>query len=315
MKIQRLVSTIIAATLVSTGSFSMTVLSAFSPLTQSAKAISCNWSSSRPLPWDVNVRESKTTDSSKIGTKKTGEILNFEAWEDGQAVQDQFVAPRVLLDTKWFKLRGEAGWVASAVVPGYPPSNCVTPPSRLPNTVSAANPFFKLQFNHPTYNPTGPNSSGNCGPASLAMIFHVLGKQPPGLNIQQSIDNASRLMVRASASRSSWAELQRGVTKAGGTPIDISSWAELDQRLSQGQPVVLNGYYGPNWRNQFPGSTGNGAVAHLNAALGKTTDGKYIIGDPMHRGGAVAMTRSQLSAFFTLGGQNGNPWGIAVTGL
>lgn len=311
MNFKRLTSAIAAAAILSTGSISLSIMSAFSPLTQSAKAVSCNWSSARPLPWNVNVREAKTSASTKIGVKPIGATLNFEAWEDGQAVQDAWDGH---LDSKWFKLRGELGWVASAVVPGYPPAGCIET-SGLPSNTTQANKFFKMQFRDANYNPTGPGSSGNCGPASLAMTLAALRREPSGLNIQQSIDRASNLMRRASSSNSTWAELQTGVRNAGGTPVDIGSWSALDQFLSQGKPVILNGYYGQNWRNQFPARTGSGAVAHLNAVLGKTSDGRYIVADPMHTGGTVAMNRSQLAVFFSLGGQNGNPWGIAVTGL
>lgn len=313
MNFQRLTSAIAAAAILSTGSISLSVMSAFSPLTQSVKAVSCNWSSSRPLPWNANVREAKTTAAARIGVKPAGTTLNFEAWENGQPIPDAWSGQP---DSKWFKLRGERGWVASAVVPGYPPTNCTTPPKSLPSSTTEANKFFKMQFRDANYNPTGPSFSANCGPASLAMTLAALRREKPGLNIQESIDYASStLMKRAKSNISTWAELQTGIRNAGGTPVNIDSWAALDQFLSQGKPVILNGYYRQNWRNQFPARTGDGDTAHLNAVLGKTSDGRYIVADPMHTGGTVAMNQSQLSVFFRLDGQNGNPWGIAVTGL
>ena len=271
----------------------------------------------------TNIRQSASTSALPVGKfTQIGQTIRLSGITTGSTVADAWDGKP---DNMWYRLADGPGFVASAVVSGYPTrsSNCIVDKGGLPTTVGAANAFFKLQFKHSVYNPEGPPSSNNCGPASLAMILAALGKQPSGLNIQQSIDRVNGFMKRASTSTSTWEELQRGVTKAGGTPINISSWAELDQRLAKGQPVILNGRYNTAWRSQFagyPGSTGNGDVPHLNAALGKTSDGKYIIGDPMHRGGAVAMTKSQLSTFFTLvqkngDRQNGNPWGIAVTGL
>ncbi len=135
MKLQRLTSTMIAACVIFGGGITFNAISLFTPLTEEARAVACNWSSSRPLPWEVNVRADKTSGSALIGKKPPGVILNFEAWEDGQAVKDAWDGK---MDTKWFKLRGEPGWVASAVIPGYPPNNCQVPP---PNRETPFLPF------------------------------------------------------------------------------------------------------------------------------------------------------------------------------
>jgi nucleoid-associated protein YgaU len=184
---------------------------------------------------------------------------------------------------------------------------------RLPISVAEANNFFKMQYRG-TYNSDGPNSSGNCGPTSLAIILKSLGREPSGLSVQQSIDRASRLMGRDPKSNwTSWQQLKTGIANGGGKPEEINSWSSLDSKLSQGKPVMLNGFYGVDWRRQFPnyGQTGGGNVSHVNSVLGKTQSGKYIVADPMYRGGTVEMTRQQLSVFF--GGKN--PVGIAVAGI
>ena len=64
--------------------------------------------------------------------------------------------------------------------------------------------------------------------------------------------------------------------------------------------MIANGYYGELWRQQFPNysSTGDGNVEHLNAILGRTSDGYYIVADPMYRGGPVEMTKEQLDVYF-----------------
>ncbi|MCU0569606.1 MAG: LysM peptidoglycan-binding domain-containing protein [Oculatellaceae cyanobacterium Prado106] len=184
---------------------------------------------------------------------------------------------------------------------------------RLPTTLSEANRFFKLQYRG-AFNPTGPSRSGNCGPASLAIALSALGREPAGLSIQDSINRASRLMGRdPNAGWTSWAQLETGIRNAGGSPVTLNSWNALDARLAANQPVILNGFYGANWRRQFPNysQTGDGNILHVNTVLGRTSAGKYIVADPMYQGGTVEMTRQQLSAFFS----NGNPVGIAVTGL
>jgi hypothetical protein len=193
----------------------------------------------------------------------------------------------------------------------------------LPTDVSQANSFFKLQYSNPTYNPTGPNSSENCGPASLAMVMDTLGVGSKNVQVETSIDHARYLMygmpgsaitkegikiVDDDRSTTNWNQLDAGIKNAGGKSEVVNSWDILDQSLQSGKPVILYGYYDSIWRSQFPDYklTGSGNTAHFNAVLGKTSDGKYIVADPMYRGGAVAMTRDQLTKFLR-GPDNSKP--------
>jgi Peptidase_C39 like family len=268
----------------------------------------------------TNIRRAPSTTQAPVDKfTRVGQVVSFVGITTGQAIPDAWTQKS---DNMWYILPNNRGYVASAVVSGYPraATNCsISTPaknSKLPTTTSQANAFFKMQFKHNTYNPTGPASSGNCGPASLAMALAALGREPSKLTIQESIDLASSLMERKKdADYSTWAQLEKGVKASGGTPQNVNSWDALNQQLDKGNPVILNGYYQQSWRDKFPSRTGRGEVAHLNVLLGKTSDGKYIVADPMHTGGTVAMTKDDLSAFFKLKGQNGTPSGIAVTGL
>lgn len=183
----------------------------------------------------------------------------------------------------------------------------------LPSSAAQADPFFKLQYKHPKYNQYGPLSSSNCGPASLAMVLQTLGLEPPNLNIENSIDHARYLMfpndsrarmgegamvLDADSETSSNADIETGIRTAGGRAEPGSSWETLDTKLSEGKPVVSYGYLNDEWRQQFPARVGRGDVGHINAILGKTPDGKYIVADPMHEGGPAKMTRDQLSVFY-----------------
>ena len=193
---------------------------------------------------------------------------------------------------------------------------------------------FILQFTHEKWNPTGPNSSTNCGPASLAMSMAYTGHMPPGLSKEQQVDHARALMHPELAGTGAFTMVKdangqnvptlsrdqektsgnmesNGISAAGGTPSFGRGWEELDRALEKG-PVLGNGYLGPAWREQFPERVGRGDVGHVNAILGKTQEGKYIVADPMHTGGPVEMTREQLSKFFP--DSNGVPT-FAATGL
>jgi peptidoglycan hydrolase-like protein with peptidoglycan-binding domain len=183
----------------------------------------------------------------------------------------------------------------------------------------SAEEAFITQFRS-EYNPTGPTGSTNCGPTSLAMSLAYSGRMPPGLSKEQQVDYARALMSPARKSEFTYAQasdgtrvpqLNRdkeltggtmvadGVRAAGLTPRYNQGWEALDRELAAGNPVIANGYTNETWRKQFPERMGSGDVGHLNAILGKTDDGRYIVADPLHTGGPVAMTREQLGRFFS----------------
>ncbi|MCU0550413.1 MAG: FG-GAP-like repeat-containing protein [Leptolyngbya sp. Prado105] len=185
--------------------------------------------------------------------------------------------------------------------------------SSLPTTTTEANKFFKLQFLDSNYNPnyvSGRDSTGNCGPASLAMVIKTLGLEPAGLNVQQSIDRAITLMGREPKATftSDW-QIRTGIRNAGGRAENFSSWQTLDQKLAENKPVIAWGRSSSTWQSQFPNrslfisSEGD----HVLAILGKAVSGRYIVADPLYRGGSVEMTKEQLARFFT----TGNPLGTA----
>lgn len=193
----------------------------------------------------------------------------------------------------------------------------------LPTSASEAEPFFKTQYWHSKYNSDGPSRSYNCGPASVAMIMSLVGKEPPGISTETSIDHARYLMkpndwgvttrhgikvLDEDGEFTNWNNIRTGIGNLGKRAEDGYSWEDIDRFLSEGKPMVAYGYYDWNWRNQFPdyNATGSGSVYHFNTILGKTSTGKYIVADPMYRGGPVEMTRSQISVFFN------NKYGVRV---
>ncbi|MBE9141881.1 Calx-beta domain-containing protein [Planktothrix mougeotii] len=190
--------------------------------------------------------------------------------------------------------------------------------SPLVSSTQQANAFFKVQYWNNPYNLYGPNSSTNCGPASLAMIRQMFGMEQANISDETSIDHARYLMFGYSNGTSqgvtvlnqdtvwtSFDNVKNGIRNSGGTPEELTGWDNLDRSLNAGKPVINYGTLTDAWRGQFPSRVGSGSGGHWNAILGKSSDGKYIVADPMHEGGTVAMTRSQLSVF------NANPSFIA----
>jgi hypothetical protein len=205
----------------------------------------------------------------------------------------------------------------------YPPA---PPDGSLPLTAEAAKRYHLVEFTDPTYNPTGPGSSVNCGPAALAMALDTQGLVPPGLTPEQRIDYARGLMFGTSNEdvvvqgrtvhlldqdheTTDSPDIEKGAEAAGLTAQQETGWKELDAALAAGKPIVAFGDCYPAWKKQFPtteGRYGSGEIAHFISIVGKTAAGGYVVCDPMFTGGPVEMTRDQLAVFFSKGGDKGD---------
>lgn len=173
-----------------------------------------------------------------------------------------------------------------------------------------------------TYNPTGPYSSANCGPASFAMCLRALGYFGYGntsrLNPEEQIDHARALLYPThyqvytiTKEGIPYTMLNRdsdysdvgtygppAISTLGGGAMTVSSQATLDKALENGMPIVLFGYLDTEWRSQFtPQGHWSGTCPHYIAVTGKTGDGYYIVNDPMYYYGGDLMTYTQLSKF------------------
>jgi hypothetical protein len=211
----------------------------------------------------------------------------------------------------------------------YPPP---PPDGTLPMTAAEADRFHIVQYANPTYNPTGPASSANCGPASLAMVLDTQGKVPPGLTPEQRVDYARALMFPNSSAikyieirgqqvpqldqdhnTTGNVNVKNGAEEAGLDAEIRSGWDELDQALRDGQPIVAFGDCYEAWKKEFPDRSlyGGGEIGHFIAIVGMTAEGEYIVSDPMYRGGPVEMTREKLAVFFDKDGDN-TPGFVAV---
>jgi Peptidase_C39 like family len=185
-------------------------------------------------------------------------------------------------------------------------SNTVSSCSNLPTTTGQANNYFKTQY-YSNWNPDGPSSSLNCGPASVAMLLKLFGKELANSSVQTSINRARQLMNAPGNTETSNVQMMNGLNNAGLRTNAYrynGNFDQIDRDLADGKAVIIMGYYGSSWRNQFPNYslTGNGNINHINTILGKTANGNYLVGDPMYRGGVVEMNRNQVAVFFSYNG-------------
>jgi hypothetical protein len=74
------------------------------------------------------------------------------------------------------------------------------------------------------------------------------------------------------------------------------SMARLDKALAKGHMMVLAGEAGPKYRARV-GHTFSGGHAIL--VMGKTSDGRYLVADPLSRKGPLKLTAEELRSFDT----------------
>jgi murein DD-endopeptidase MepM/ murein hydrolase activator NlpD len=128
MKIKKIYSALMATAVIASGSIAANAISVFTPLTQTAQAATyCKDRSftARAL-FKVNVRADRSTSSRIVKVLNVG-TYTFNTWEIGQSVNDSWTGKP---DNMWYRLADGSGWVASAVISGYPPTGVcnVIPP-------------------------------------------------------------------------------------------------------------------------------------------------------------------------------------------
>ena len=193
---------------------------------------------------------------------------------------------------------------------------------------SNRNAFFKHQIHRVTWNKDGPSHSGNCAPTSLAMAVRILGSEPSGLSIEESIhrvrlsysspvthDNGptSRLQIQQAATKLKLSMLalnDAGLSASG-------ALTRIDGQLAKKRLVVLEGKTGdgsgtPSTYQKAMNRAYAAAIKagqtlyhstygfdgyHSILVLGK--DGaNYVVGDPFSEVGFVVLTPTEMKDFY-----------------
>lgn len=224
----------------------------------------------------------------------------------------------------FFKVKydGKTGWVAAAKLvlsdEGADPIAFALQPAH-------RNMFFKHQIHRTLWNKDGPSSSGNCAPTSLAMAARILGKEPPGLSVEESIHRVREaydpgLDEHAGTSR---ADLYAAATskKIGLSAHEMSTdhpdlgeaLAALDAQLDKRHLVALEGYpsasgaYKKGMDEAYAAARAAGEslyhatyevyVRHSILVLGRDGKGRYVVGDPMSEVGFVALSAAAMKDY------------------
>ncbi|MBL8951051.1 MAG: peptidoglycan-binding protein [Myxococcaceae bacterium] len=165
-----------------------------------------------------------------------------------------------------------------------------------------------------------PFGANDCGPTSVLMALSALGlaAHPDAQAAPYAIDAVRDAILGASnwSTKMGFDNLKRGIEAFGGAATTLSlagvnkqgaGLGAVDAALARGNPVILGGVPGNAWAkalgaaNYLDMGNGNATFNHFVAVLGRTSDGKYIVGDPLSSKGALEVTAAQLGTFLTQG--------------
>ncbi len=226
---------------------------------------------------------------------------------------------------------GKTGWIAKSKLLWKNPAL-----SRVHLALKSPNTFFKNQLHRARFNKDGPSTSGNCAPTSLAMAALVLGSEPAGLSVEQSIHRVRHkydpgLHETTGTTR---AQIQSAAAAIGlhvhGLTTALrpsAALARVAHQLSLGHLVVLTGQpgkagatptaYQKRFNQAYAAALADGQSLvhsrytfdghHAILVLGRTATGRYVVGDPISEVGFVSLTGAQLKDFMArFGGGTGN---------
>ncbi|HEY9784876.1 MAG TPA: C39 family peptidase [Candidatus Obscuribacterales bacterium] len=190
-------------------------------------------------------------------------------------------------------------------------------PSGAPVTANSED-FFICQFRDKRFNPRGPLSSNDCGPASLAMIARYYDAQfsvedKGGKHAVDSgdadpadlVSDVRFLMTggRDSKELTSLGQIERAAEKMGFSTSYVDTIENLDAVLDAGKMVVLSGnpkHYQKDLglRYGLGGTIYDGG--HFVTVVRRDGD-NYIVNDPASHGGPLTLSREQLDAYMRPG--------------
>lgn len=170
------------------------------------------------------------------------------------------------------------------------------------------NETFILQFNDPQYNPGGPSSSANCGPASVTMALANTSLLPDQLDYTDggSSPQAAIDAVRVAGTGSndphaftSIGQMERAARAYGAETQSIRTMEDIDAALMRGDQVVLAG--NPNHPGAYGVGNGinysGGHFINVTAMDTSYQPPRYVIQDPLSRRGSLVVTQEQLQAY------------------
>ncbi|MBS1957324.1 MAG: hypothetical protein JST89_24260 [Cyanobacteria bacterium SZAS-4] len=170
--------------------------------------------------------------------------------------------------------------------------------------VGDPNSYFISQFKS-QFNPNNRDyKNENCGPTSLAMAIKHFGGTLPGGNPedpQKLIEKTIKAMgFNGKLTKgTSASDITRGAQLAGLKTDNIKGIEELNQALAENKQVILFGNPSRSFAAKFNRSVyvSPGTGDHWLLIAGRSSDGGYIVDDPLSLTGAVTRSAKQIAEY------------------
>lgn len=181
------------------------------------------------------------------------------------------------------------------------------------STVDDANQYFVTQWGGTDYNSAqgAPYGYNDCGPTSGVMALSAIGlmERPAPDQAGAAIDGVRDAALgydSKESTRMGFGTLAKGVEAYGAQTQMLSGGVpSIDAALERGNPVIIGGNpweaWGKDARAEGNYLNSRDPGGHFVTLLGKTQDGKYIVGDPLVKGGTLAVSEDQLKTFLGSG--------------
>jgi hypothetical protein len=182
------------------------------------------------------------------------------------------------------------------------------------NVPQDSNAYHITQFTS-AFNPHGPDSSNNCGPASLAMAMLAFGVIPENINPnnRQEIVKAARFAMTENTDPEDLtndSEVRNGADKVGLHAENVDGIEGITRAIDQGKLVVAGGnpiHYerALKLNGTHYGNGGQYDGGHFILIVGRHGD-DFIINDPMSRIGKLTVSKDLLTSYIkdSKGGDN-----------
>jgi hypothetical protein len=179
--------------------------------------------------------------------------------------------------------------------------------------------YFICQFQNNKWNPGGPPSSSDCGPASLAMVALAMGKLDPNLDRDTLLVQARELMAPNSDRHTGTDTGQvtdaarRLGLNAQGISADTSSILQALKNgamcVVSGNPIQYEQELGFNdGTNDKYADFGQYNGGHFIAVVGvDQRSGNFVVNDPACKIGPIELTPQQLQTYM-----DANPGVVAI---
>jgi hypothetical protein len=198
----------------------------------------------------------------------------------------------------------------------------VSPPFSSPRPrVEGENRFFLTQWGPTKWNTAGaPDGYKDCGPTTALIALAKLGlvDHPDARAAEAKIEwmrDLTRGGVRTPQSGPTYQPmLIKGLRATGADAVVMPmTTAAIDQCLDDGGVACIAGRPQFSWGraldqrgeylHHFDRPNGDDGFGHWCAVLGKTTDGLYVVADPLSTCGCIAVNASSLERFFADGAE------------